>query len=103
MGFSFRGKKDAATDVHAVSSGSDIRDPDQQLKMVKEEHMWDPFMDVQKLDAVDAAIASGDIEKEAAVEESLLEEDSPYMEVRSSVSSLALSANLICKYQKMLI
>jgi hypothetical protein len=43
-------------------------------------------MDAGKLDIVDEVIASGDVEKEAALEESLLEEDSPYAEVRISVS-----------------
>lgn len=95
MGFSFRGKSkndDGVdnTEVHAVASGYDgsnenISHADVKLKRVKEQHKWDPFMDVAKIDAVDDAIRSGDVEKEAAIEDSLLLEDSPYMEVRSSV------------------
>ncbi len=42
-------------------------------------------MEVEKLDAVDSAIEGGDPEKEAAVEASLLGENSPYPEVRESV------------------
>lgn len=45
-------------------------------------------MGYDKIDAVDAAIGSGDIEKEAAIQESIFQEDSPYLEVRSSVSCL---------------
>lgn len=36
-------------------------------------------------DTVNAVIASGDVEKEVAVEQALLEENSPYPEVRASV------------------
>ncbi|TQS31792.1 hypothetical protein Golomagni_07914, partial [Golovinomyces magnicellulatus] len=45
----------------------------------------DPFLDLDKLDAVDDALASGNAEKAAAVDESLIQEDSPYPEVRASV------------------
>jgi OPT family oligopeptide transporter len=38
-----------------------------------------------ELDTVNAALDSGDVEKEVAVEHALLEEDSPYPEVRAAV------------------
>jgi hypothetical protein len=95
MGFSFRGKskgEDSVTNVRTTSfqasdePGDDVARADLHLRRVKDQHKWDPFMDYDKIDVVDAAIASGDVEKEAAVEQSLLQEDSPYLEVRSSVS-----------------
>lgn len=44
------------------------------------------FLDIDKLDNIDEALASGNAEKEAAIDESLIQEDSPYPEVRASVS-----------------
>lgn len=99
MGFSFRGKASAEpVDDEAVSTatGSAIEvngeqlHPEADLKKFKRLHKWDPFLDIQKLDNVDEALASGDVEKEAAVEGSLLVEDSPYPEVRAAVSGCKL-------------
>lgn len=42
-------------------------------------------MDIQKLNAIDQAIVSGDLEKEGAAEDHLIGEDSPYAEVRAAV------------------
>ena len=42
-------------------------------------------MPLNELDTVNAALDSGDVEKEVAVEHALLEEDSPYPEVRAAV------------------
>lgn len=99
MAFSaFRNKfagKNSASEVYTTAVegsetlGEDVAHADLHLRRVKEQHKWDPFMDYDKIDAVDAAIASGDVEKEAAVEHSILQDDSPYMEVRSSVSSIS--------------
>ncbi|KAH6658562.1 Tetrapeptide transporter, OPT1/isp4 [Truncatella angustata] len=101
MGFSFRKSKGAsATEVqttgfeaHPTDSNDlgddvahDVANANVHLKRVKEQHKWDPFMDYDKIDAVDAALASGDAEKGAAVEVTLLQEDSPYMEVRAAVA-----------------
>lgn len=61
---------------------------DIHLKRLKDQHRFDPFMDIAKLDAIDDAIDSGDLEKEAAVEHQLIEEDSPYAEVRAAVRVL---------------
>jgi hypothetical protein len=73
-------------DADAVSTGSDTANRRaEDLKKFQKQHKWDPFLDIDKLEIVDQAVLSGDIEKEAAVEESLLENDSPYGEVRASV------------------
>lgn len=67
-------------------SAQDVANADVHIRRMKDQHRWDPFMDDDKLDAVESAVASGDAEKEAAVEQSILQEDSPYLEVRTSVS-----------------
>lgn len=98
MGFSFR-KKIGGPTVHptervegATTTGFSNSEeaieinPEAGLKKFKQLHKWDPFMDIGKLDAADEVLRTGDLEKEAAVETSLLEEDSPYPEVRASVS-----------------
>lgn len=90
MGFSFRGKTSeqpiivSETD-HGISSGTDA--PAADLKKFRKLHQFDPFLDLDKLDRVDDVLATGDPEKEAAVEEQLIIDDSPYPEVRSSVST----------------
>lgn len=77
----------------AQSTGAEIlpvrsadHNPDRELRRFRMQHKWDPFLDNEKLDNIDDALASGDAEKEAAIDESLIQEDSPYPEVRSSVS-----------------
>lgn len=88
MGFSFRGKTSeqpilvSETD-QGISSATNP--PAADLKKFKKLHQFDPFLDLDKLDRVDDALATGDAEKEAAVEEQLIIDDSPYPEVRSSV------------------
>jgi len=69
-----------------VSVGEDVDDQARNLAKFQKLHKWDLFMDADQLDTVDNVLASGDIEKEAALEQSILEENSPYSEVRSSVS-----------------
>jgi hypothetical protein len=97
MGFSWRGKSGRSTElpasgepemVTATGIDSEVANPAADLRKFKKLHKWDPFLDIDKLDTVDEVLRSGDVEKEAAVEESLLEEDSPYPEVRSSVRPL---------------
>jgi OPT family small oligopeptide transporter len=89
MGFSF-GKSDARVEAEAVSSGVDVLPVDSinvesELRNFRKQHRWDPFLDIDKLDNIDEALASGNAEKEAAIDESLIQEDSPYPEVRASV------------------
>lgn len=100
MGFSFRGKAKqenavvAETSEVGIASGRDSSSEDVSttanatlhLQRVKEQHIWDPFMDYDQIDAVDNALLTGDLEKEAATEKSILAENSPYIEVRSAVS-----------------
>jgi hypothetical protein len=69
-----------------ASAGDVTRAHAEELEKFQKAHKWDLYIDSERLDTVDAVVASGDIEKEAALEESLLEEDSPYQEVRISVS-----------------
>lgn len=101
MGFSFRGKTSdnpvTVTEADGTSSATDVNsiptDPTADLNKFRKLHTFDPFLDVDKLEAVDNVLVTGDLEKEAAVEEQLLAEDSPYPEVRSSVSLLG---NVTC-------
>lgn len=73
-------------DADAVSTGSNTANRRaEDLKKFQKQHKWDPFLDIDKLEIVEQAVLSGDIEKEAVIEESLLENDSPYVEVRASV------------------
>lgn len=91
MGFSFRGKTSErpvdVSEADVVSSGSDIQqNPEADLRKFRKLHAFDPFLEIDKLDAVDNVLATGDVEKEAVIEEQLLTEDSPYPEVRAAVS-----------------
>ncbi|KND86728.1 Sexual differentiation process protein isp4 [Tolypocladium ophioglossoides CBS 100239] len=62
-----------------------VSSPAQELRNFRKQHKWDPFLDNDKLETIDGALDSANVEKQAAVDESLLQEDSPYPEVRSSV------------------
>ncbi len=84
MGFSFRRRRDTGSDPDSPTEGA-TSSADAGLQKFSRLHRWDPFLDVDKLDTVSDAIVEGDPEKEAAVEESLLDDDSPYPEVRASV------------------
>lgn len=64
-------------------------DPTHELKAFRRQHKWDPFLDNEKLDTIDDALASENVEKQAVVDETLIQEDSPYPEVRASVRFLA--------------
>ncbi len=76
----------------AVTTGSDVlpseHNPRAELRNFRKQHKWDPFLDINKLDNIDGALASGNAEKEAAIDESLIQEDSPYPEVRASVPNV---------------
>lgn len=56
-----------------------------ELKTFQIEHKWDPNLPAEDRVAVEEALVVDDIEKKAAVEVHLLEEDSPYPEVRAAV------------------
>lgn len=87
MGIKFGFNKQSSSDDVAETSSIDIANGGAatELRSFRKQHRWDPYLDSGKLDTIDAAIASGDMEKQAAIDESLLQEDSPYMEVRVSV------------------
>ncbi|KAH6896503.1 OPT family small oligopeptide transporter [Thelonectria olida] len=89
MGFKWRKGQGTAPESDAVTTGIEVGEsatPQADLAQFRKSHKWDPFLDIQKLDDVDNALQTGDLEKEAAVQETLIEEDSPYPEVRASVS-----------------
>lgn len=79
------GDRDPEAVTSAIEVGGETIQPERDLRKFKRLHKWDPFLEVEKLDTVDNALASGDLEKEAAIEGSLLLEDSPYPEVRVAV------------------
>ncbi|KAL6412497.1 putative OPT family small oligopeptide transporter [Ilyonectria robusta] len=88
MGFKWRKNAiEGSEEPSVVASGVDVvsSNPEGDLKQFKKLHKWDPFLEVEKLDDVDRVLETGDLEKEAAVEATLLSEDSPYPEVRASV------------------
>ncbi|KAH8896754.1 OPT family small oligopeptide transporter [Thozetella sp. PMI_491] len=95
MGIMSRRKREEVPADHmaqATSTGFEDEDApvgnaDEHIRRLRDQHRFDPFMDDEKLDAVDNAINFGDAEKEAVVESSLIGENSPYAEVRNSVSN----------------
>jgi hypothetical protein len=56
-----------------------------ELRNFRKQHRWDLFLDVDKLESIDDAIESHDVEKEANLDKAMIQEDSPYAEVRASV------------------
>lgn len=62
-----------------ISEGTD------QLKKFKATHQWDYNLDYDAIEGVNKAVESGDAEKGAVLEQTLLEENSPYFEVRAAV------------------
>jgi hypothetical protein len=85
------GNKSSVTtaETRSATTGADVlpnaEGTEQELRRFRRQHQWDPFLDIDKLDNIDDALASGNAEKEAAIDESLIQEDSPYPEVRNSV------------------
>lgn len=78
-----------------ISTSISVEQEAVNLEKFQKAHKWDLFMDTDKLDTVDRVVASGDVEKEAALEDSLLEQDSPYAEVRASVGRLYFTCTSI--------
>ncbi|KAI0007044.1 small oligopeptide transporter [Xylariaceae sp. FL0662B] len=78
----------------ANSTGDNALDT---LKNFEQQHILDPNLPVEDLNDVDAALASGNVEKGMQVEASLLEDNSPYPEVRAAVRNydIDLPANTI--------
>ncbi|KAI0835526.1 small oligopeptide transporter [Hypoxylon sp. FL0890] len=67
------------------------------LKHFEEQHRLDPNLPIQELKDVDTALATGNAEKGVEIETALLEENSPYPEVRGAVRNydVDLPANTI--------
>ncbi len=64
---SWRGKtapEEVITET-ASATGADL-DAANDLRNFKKHHKWDPFLDIDRLDAVDGAVASGDVEGSCA-------------------------------------
>lgn len=74
--------RSAVDENTAETSGAQAR---QELENFRKQHKWDPFLDNEKLDTIESAIHSDNAEKAMAVDETLIQEDSPYPEVRASV------------------
>jgi hypothetical protein len=64
------------------------------LKAFERSHHLDPNLPLDELNEVDNALASDNAEKGLAVEQALVEENSPYPEVRTALS-LQLSAKTL--------
>lgn len=76
-----------AIDAAPTATGSDyVADSGiEELKKFRKTHQWDWNLDYDQIEAVNRVVDSGDVEKEANFEHALLEEDSPYFEVRAAV------------------
>src|SRR5690348_15334080 len=86
-------------DADAISSGVDQGvhhepkrsvPPDEirkELSAFEKEHIWDPNMPQENLNAVKKALQADDVNAEIALESAFIEEDSPYAEVRAAVRS----------------
>ncbi|KAJ6784825.1 hypothetical protein PWT90_06805 [Aphanocladium album] len=60
-------------------------DHQNELKTFRKQHRYDPFLGEDKRDAVDAALDSGNSEKLRDLDSALIQDDSPYPEVRAAV------------------
>ncbi|KAF3064003.1 Sexual differentiation process protein isp4 [Daldinia childiae] len=102
MGFNFRKRAVAEEITPASTSSSEVIEVTgvealNTLKGFEEQHKLDPNLPIEELNEVGTAIASGDVEKGAEIETTLLEENSPYPEVRAAVRNydVDLPANTI--------
>ncbi|KAM3547522.1 hypothetical protein MY1884_009532 [Beauveria asiatica] len=60
-------------------------DHEGELQAFRKQHRWDPFLGENKLRAVDSALDSGNAEKLRHLNNVLIQDDSPYPEVRAAV------------------
>lgn len=75
-------------DLAPTATGTTAR---RELRNFKKQHRWDPFLDDEKLETIESALQSDNAEKAMAVDETLIQEDSPYAEVRASVGTQPFS------------
>lgn len=78
-------ENDTARTTGVDDAGFTVESGLDQLKKFKATHQWDYNLDIDQIEGVNRVLESGDIEKEANFEHALLEEDSPYFEVRAAV------------------
>lgn len=79
------GKTETVISASGVDHDHDGSNPTAELRNFRKQHKWDPFLDNEKLDTIDSAIDSENIEKAQAVDVTLIQDDSPYAEVRAAV------------------
>ncbi|KAG9228185.1 putative sexual differentiation process protein isp4 [Amylocarpus encephaloides] len=83
-----KGAEGSSSD-EGISSGIDSRhspgNVEADLRAFQVEHKWDPNLPEETIQTVADALNVDDVEKKVAVEVHLLEEDSPYPEVRAAV------------------
>lgn len=60
-------------------------DHEGELQTFRKQHRYDPFLGEDKLRAVDSALDSGNAEKLRDLDHTLIQDDSPYPEVRAAV------------------
>lgn len=70
----------------------------QHLEQFEKAHKWDPNLPIDELNDVDAAIATGNAEKCIEIEHALMEDNSPYPEVRL-VEATAIS-RIACRCEQ---
>lgn len=104
MVFGWSKKEEGEVSVEPVPSNEAIGETTaiehaNNLVRFRKMHQWDLHMEIDKLESISDVVESGDVEKEAAFEESLLGENSPYPEVRASVSSLVPALRTIYQLQ----
>lgn len=88
----FGRKQETAVDEtaeHQPQAGpGEVGNANAELRNFRKQHRWDPFLEIDKLDNIDSALESGNAEKQAAIDESLIQENSPYAEVRAAVRNI---------------
>jgi hypothetical protein len=80
-------EREPGVGIAAEASGSDTNLDAKldQLAKFKKTHQWDFNLDYDQIAAVNQAADADDVEKKAEFEKTLLEENSPYFEVRQTV------------------
>ncbi|KAG5921593.1 hypothetical protein E4U42_005788 [Claviceps africana] len=73
------------SDSVSGAQSNSVGNPAQELRNFSKQHKWDPFLDIEKIQTIESAIDSDDTEKQVQIDRELIQEDSPYLEVRSSV------------------
>ncbi|KAI1339360.1 small oligopeptide transporter [Xylariaceae sp. FL0016] len=90
--FNFRKRGGASDELEPAISSSSNGEAETSgvealntLRQFEQQHKLDPNLPIEELNDVDAVLSSGNAEKGLQVEATLLEDDSPYPEVRAAV------------------